>query len=145
TVHLTDEVQEFLQSIGQEPMKAGVKADVFLRRPNVTIADIERLTGEKVPGDRYVKEQVEIGIKYAGYIKKEETRIARLKRQEAKKIPADIDYDQIAGLVTEARQEFEKFRPEPLAQAERISGDNAADFAILSVYIQNGRYSRVKK
>lgn len=85
TVHLTDEVQEFLQSIGQEPMKAGVKADVFLRRPNVTIADIERLTGEKVPGDRYVKEQVEIGIKYAGYIKKEETRIARLKRQEAKK------------------------------------------------------------
>src|SRR5699024_6457720 len=71
-VHLTDEVQEFLQSIGQEPMKAGVKADVFLRRPNVTIADIERLTGEKVPGDRYVKEQVEIGIKYAGYIKKEE-------------------------------------------------------------------------
>lgn len=47
TVHLTDEVQEFLQSIGQEPMKAGVKADVFLRRPNVTIADIERLTGEK--------------------------------------------------------------------------------------------------
>ena len=145
TVHLTDEVQEFLQSIGQEPMKAGVKADVFLRRPNVTIADIERLTGEKVPGDRYVKEQVEIGIKYAGYIKKEETRIARLKRQEAKKIPADIDYDQIEGLATEARQKFEKIRPETLAQAERISGVNPADLAILSVYIQNGRYSRVKK
>lgn len=66
-------------------MKAGVKADVFLRRPHVTINDIERLTGQKIDGDRYVKEQVEIGIKYAGYIKKEETRIARLKRQEAKR------------------------------------------------------------
>ncbi|RHX77776.1 tRNA uridine-5-carboxymethylaminomethyl(34) synthesis enzyme MnmG [Lactobacillus helveticus] len=145
TVHLSDDVQEFLKSIGQEPMKAGVKADVFLRRPNVKIADIERLTGEKIPGDRYVKEQVEIGIKYAGYIKKEETRIARLKRQEAKKIPADIDYEMIEGLATEARQKFEKIRPETLAQAERISGVNPADLAILSVYIQNGRYSKVKK
>ena len=145
TVHLTDDVQDFLKSIGQETMKAGVKADVFLRRPNVKIADIERLTGEKIPGDRYVKEQVEIAIKYAGYIKKEETRIARLKRQEAKKIPADIDYEAIEGLATEARQKFEKIRPETLAQAERISGVNPADLAILSVYIQNGRYSRVKK
>ena len=142
---MTDEVQDFLKSIDQEPMKSGVKADVFLRRPNVKIADIERLTGEKIPGDRYVKEQVEIGIKYAGYIKKEEARIARLKRQEAKKIPADIDYEAIEGLATEARQKFEKIRPETLAQAERISGVNPADLAILSVYIQNGRYSRVKK
>ena len=145
TVHVTDEVQDFLKSIGQEPMKAGVKADVFLRRPHVTINDIERLTGQKIDGDRYVKEQVEIGIKYAGYIKKEETRIARLKRQEAKKIPADIDYNMIEGLATEARQKFEKIRPETLAQAERISGVNPADLAILSVYIQNGRYSRVNK
>ena len=145
TVHLTDDVQEFLKSIGQEPMKAGAKADVFLRRPNVKIADIEHLTGETIPGDRYVKEQVEIGIKYAGYIKKEETRIARLKRQEAKKIPADIDYEMIEGLATEARQKFEKIRPETLAQAERISGVNPADLAILSVYIQNGRYSKVNK
>ena len=51
----------------------------------------------------------------------------------------------IEGLATEARQKFEKIRPETLAQAERISGVNPADLAILSVYIQNGRYSKVNK
>lgn len=145
TIHPTDEVQEFLKSIGQDKMNAGLKADVFLRRPRVTIDDIEKLTGEKIADDRYVKEQVEINIKYAGYIKKEQVRIDRLHRQEAKKIPVDIDYNAIEGLATEARQKFEKIRPETLAQAERISGVNPADLAILSVYIQNGRYSKIKK
>ena len=145
TIHPTEEIQAYLESIGDDKMSAGVKADVFLRRPRVTIDDIERLTGETISSDRYVKEQVEINIKYAGYIKKEEVRINRLHRQEAKKIPADIDYSKIEGLATEARQKFEEIKPETLAQAERISGVNPADLAILSVYIQNGRYSKVKK
>ena len=145
TIHPNDDVQNYLSSIGDDKMSAGVKADVFLRRPRVTISDIEKLTGEEISNDRYVKEQVEINIKYAGYIKKEQVRIDRLHRQEAKKIPADIDYDAIEGLATEARQKFAQIRPETLAQAERISGVNPADLAILSVYIQNGRYSKVKK
>lgn len=144
TIHPTDEVQKYLASVGDDPMSAGVKADVFLRRPRVTINDIEKLTGEIIATDRYVKEQVEINIKYAGYIKKEKVRIDRLHRQEAKKIPANIDYSAIEGLATEARQKFEQIRPETLAQAERISGVNPADLAILSVYIQNGRYSKIK-
>lgn len=144
TIHPTDEVQKYLASVGDDQMSAGVKADVFLRRPRVTINDIEKLTGEIIATDRYVKEQVEINIKYAGYIKKEKVRIDRLHRQEAKKIPANIDYDAIEGLATEARQKFEQIRPETLAQAERISGVNPADLAILSVYIQNGRYSKIK-
>lgn len=145
TIHPTDEVQEYLQNISEDKLSAGLKADIFLRRPRVKIDDIEKLTGEKIADDRYVKEQVEINIKYAGYIKKEQVRIDRLHRQEAKKIPADIDYGAIEGLATEARQKFEKIRPETLAQAERISGVNPADLAILSVYIQNGRYSKVNK
>lgn len=145
TIHPTEEIQDYLESIGDDKMSAGVKADVFLRRPRVTIDDIERLTGETISSDRYVKEQVEINIKYAGYIKKEEVRINRLHRQEAKKIPTDINYSKIEGLATEARQKFEKIKPETLAQAERISGVNPADLAILSVYIQNGRYSKIKK
>lgn len=145
TIHPTDEVQEYLENIGEDKLNAGLKADVLLRRPRVKIDDIEKITGEIISDDRYVKEQVEINIKYAGYIKKEKIRIDRLHRQEAKKIPADIDYNAIEGLATEARQKFEKIHPETLAQAERISGVNPADLAILSVYIQNGRYSKVKK
>lgn len=142
TIHPTEAVQNYLAALGEDALSAGLKANIFLRRPRVTIADIERLTGEKIAGDRYVKEQVEINIKYEGYIKKEQVRIDRLRRQEAKKIPANIDYNAIEGLATEARQKFEKIRPETLAQAERISGVNPADLAILSVYIQNGRYAK---
>ena len=142
TVHPDEKVQNFLTSIGEEKLKAGVKADVFLRRPRVTISDIENLTGEHISNERYVKEQIEINVKYAGYIKKEQQQIDRLHRQEAKKIPADLDYQAIEGLATEAREKFTKIRPETLAQAERISGVNPADLAILSVYVQNGRYAK---
>ncbi len=145
TVHPTIAVNEYLAGLGETDLNGGVKADVFLRRPKVTVEDVERLTGKKLAGDRYVKEQVEIDIKYAGYIKKQEIQVARLRRQEAKKIPKDIDYDQIEGLATEAREKFTKIRPETLAQAERISGVNPADLAILSVYVQNGKYAKVQK
>lgn len=145
TVHPTIAVNEYLAGLGETDLNGGVKADVFLRRPKVTVEDVERLTGRKLAGDRYVKEQVEIDIKYAGYIKKQEIQVARLRRQEAKKIPNDIDYDQIEGLATEAREKFAKIRPETLAQAERISGVNPADLAILSVYVQNGKYAKVQK
>lgn len=145
TVHPTIAVNEYLAGLGETDLNGGVKADVFLRRPKVTVEDVERLTGQKLAGDRYVKEQVEIDIKYAGYIKKQEIQVARLRRQEAKKIPKDIDYDQIEGLATEAREKFAKIRPETLAQAERISGVNPADLAILSVYVQNGKYAKVQK
>ncbi|WEV52068.1 tRNA uridine-5-carboxymethylaminomethyl(34) synthesis enzyme MnmG [Lactobacillus sp. ESL0731] len=145
TIHPNFEIQQYLSGIGENAMGAGVKADIFLRRPKVTIDDIERLTGEEISSDRYVKEQVEINIKYAGYIKKEQVQIDRLHRQEAKKIPAGIDYNAIDGLATEARQKFAKIRPETIAQAERISGVNPADLAILSVYIQNGHYEKIKK
>ena len=145
TVHPTIAINEYLAGLGETGLNGGVKADVFLRRPKVTVEDVERLTGQKLAGDRYVKEQVEIDIKYAGYIKKQEIQVARLRRQEAKKIPKDIDYDQIEGLATEAREKFAKIRPETLAQAERISGVNPADLAILSVYVQNGKYAKVQK
>ena len=144
TVHPNEEVQNYLASIDEEKLKAGVKADVFLRRPKVKIDDIEKLTHEHISNERYVKEQIEINVKYEGYIKKEQQQINRLHRQEAKKIPVDIDYQAIEGLATEAREKFEKIRPETLAQAERISGVNPADLAILSVYVQNGRYSKIK-
>lgn len=142
TVHPSEAVQAYLAAMGQDKMTGGVKADAFLRRPRTTVDAIERFTGEKIAADRYVKEQIEIDTKYAGYIKKEEVQVARLRRQEAKKIPADIDYDQIDGLATEAREKFNQVRPDTLAQAERISGVNPADLAILSVYIQNGKYSK---
>lgn len=144
-IHPTDEVQAYLASINQDRLNAGVTAADFLKRPRVTLAAIEKLTGETIAEDRYVKEQVEIALKYAGYIKKEKAMVERLHRLESKKIPDRIDYSAIPSLATEARQKFEKIRPESIAQAERISGVNPADLAILTAYIQQGRIAKLPK
>lgn len=138
-------VNAFLAKNGQKPLKDGVLASEFLRRPEVKYADLlQFIPAADHELDRRVIEQVEIQIKYDGYIKKAEQKVERLKKMEAKKIPDRIDYDAIDGLATEAHQKLNKIRPETIAQASRISGINPADIAILSVYIQQGKIAKLK-
>lgn len=136
-------VADFLEAHHMPALKDGVLASDFLKRPEVTYADLMTLIPAEAPVDRYVAEEVEVQIKYAGYIDKEMQSIAKLKRMEAKKIPDHIDYAAISGLATEARQKLTKIQPETLAQASRISGVNPADAAILSVYIEQGKIAKV--
>ncbi|WP_281165373.1 tRNA uridine-5-carboxymethylaminomethyl(34) synthesis enzyme MnmG [Liquorilactobacillus sicerae] len=138
------QVNEFLSQHGSTPLKDGVLASEFLRRPEVSYQDLQKfIPAPAQPLDQRVIEQVEIQFKYAGYIKKAYQKIDRLKKMEAKKIPTKIDYDAIDGLATEARQKLKKIQPETLAQASRISGVNPADMAILAVYIEQGRIAKV--
>ncbi|GEK29179.1 tRNA uridine-5-carboxymethylaminomethyl(34) synthesis enzyme MnmG [Furfurilactobacillus siliginis] len=137
-------VNNWLAEHDDAPLKDGVLASDFLRRPEVTYADLVKFIDAPAEDlDHRVVEQVEIELKYAGYIKKAEEKIAKLKRMEAKAIPAHIDYEAIEGLATEGRQKLIKIQPETLAQASRISGVNPADIAILSVYIEQGKVARV--
>lgn len=97
------QVNDWLASLGAAPLKDGVLASDFLKRPEVTYNDLlQFIPAENL--DHRVVEQVEIQIKYAGYIAKEQQSIDRLKRLEAKKIPERLDYEAINGLATEARQ-----------------------------------------
>lgn len=138
------EVDEFLKAHGSHPLKDAVLAADFLRRPEVTYQDLlQFIPAPETPLDRREIEQVEIQFKYEGYIKKEERNVEKLKKMEAKKIPDRIDYDAIEGLATEARQKFDKIRPETMAQASRISGVNPADLSILAVYIEQGKIAKL--
>ncbi|ERL65895.1 tRNA uridine-5-carboxymethylaminomethyl(34) synthesis enzyme MnmG [Schleiferilactobacillus shenzhenensis] len=136
-------VDDFLASKGGAPLKDGILASDFLKRPEVSYADLAQFMPDHPAVDRRVVEQVTIQIKYAGYIAKEQQKIERLHRLEAKRIPARIDYNAINGIATEARQKLTKIQPETIAQAERISGVNPADIAILSVYIEQGKIAKV--
>ncbi|HCD06733.1 MAG TPA: tRNA uridine-5-carboxymethylaminomethyl(34) synthesis enzyme MnmG [Lactobacillus sp.] len=134
----------FLKAHNLKPLKDGVLADHFLRRPEVHYSDIIEMVGATdYPVDRRVAEQVEIATKYDGYIKKEKMRIERLKKMESKKIPDRIDYTKIDSLATEAVQKLSKINPQTIAQASRISGVNPADIGILSVYIEQGKIAKV--
>ncbi|KRL02167.1 tRNA uridine-5-carboxymethylaminomethyl(34) synthesis enzyme MnmG [Liquorilactobacillus capillatus] len=139
-----DEVNAFLASKGDTPLKDGVLARDFLRRPEVSYTELlQFIPAPEQPLDHRIIEQVEIQIKYAGYIKKAYQKIEKLKRMEAKKIPERIDYDAIEGLATEAQQKLKKIQPATLAQASRISGVNPADLSILAIYIEQGRIAKI--
>ncbi|KRN06778.1 tRNA uridine 5-carboxymethylaminomethyl modification enzyme GidA [Liquorilactobacillus sucicola DSM 21376 = JCM 15457] len=137
-------VNDFLAAKGDAPLKDGVLANEFLRRPEINYADLLKfIPAPEQPLDSRVIEQVEIQVKYEGYIKKAYQKVEKLKRMEAKKIPDRIDYDAIEGLATEAQQKLKKIQPATLAQASRISGVNPADLSILAVYIEQGRIAKV--
>ncbi|WP_462270898.1 tRNA uridine-5-carboxymethylaminomethyl(34) synthesis enzyme MnmG [Ligilactobacillus agilis] len=138
-------IDDYIEAHGDRPLKDGVLASEFLRRPYVSYEDLlQFIPAPAKPLDRRVIEQVEIQYKYEGYIKKEDAKVEKLKRMEAKKIPARINYNAIEGLATEARQKLTKIQPETLAQASRISGVNPADISILAVYIEQGRIAKTQ-
>ncbi|MEK3856845.1 tRNA uridine-5-carboxymethylaminomethyl(34) synthesis enzyme MnmG [Cytobacillus sp. FSL H8-0458] len=139
----TSDVQELIKSQGGSELKDGIRASDLLKRPEMTYEHIKQLAQAETALDPDVTEQVEIQIKYEGYIEKSLQQVERLKKMENKKIPENIDYDDINGLASEARQKLKEVRPLSLAQASRISGVNPADISILLVYLEQGRIARV--
>jgi tRNA uridine 5-carboxymethylaminomethyl modification enzyme len=83
-----------------------------------------------------VRQQVEIQIKYEGYIARDLEHIRKFKQMEDKRIPASIRYESISSLRIEARQKLEKFRPDSIGQASRISGVTPADISVLLIWLK---------
>ncbi|MDZ5759665.1 tRNA uridine-5-carboxymethylaminomethyl(34) synthesis enzyme MnmG [Carnobacterium maltaromaticum] len=142
----TAELQAFLVDVkGASPLKDGILAADFLRRPEMTYEEVVSFAPATIELPLAVKEQVEIQIKYEGYIQKAIEKVEKMKRMESKRIPERIDYEAINGLATEARQKLVKIQPETIAQASRISGVNPADISILMVYVEQGKIAKVVK
>jgi tRNA uridine 5-carboxymethylaminomethyl modification enzyme len=111
----------------------------LLRRPNVSYEALITMQGVgPVAIDGKVAEQVEIQAKYQGYIERQHTEIARQVENEMLKLPSNLDYSLVGGLSTEVRQKLEKFRPETLGQAGRISGITPAAISLLLVHLKRG-------
>ncbi len=137
-----DKLQAMVEEVGGTRLKDGIKAYDLLKRPEVSYAFIEEVTPSDQELPFEVKEQVEIQVKYEGYISKSNQQVERLKKMENKVIPEGIDYDDIGGIATEAKEKFKKVRPLSVAQASRISGVNPADISILLVYIEQGKVAK---
>lgn len=128
------EVNEYLETISTMPLKDGISLYDLLKRPEVTLDHINHFIN--LPEEKEVKEQVEINIKYEGYINKALKEAEKMLLLEEKKIPANIDYDKIPNLASEARQKLAEINPTTIGQASRISGVNPSDISILTVYLR---------
>ncbi|NQP65993.1 tRNA uridine-5-carboxymethylaminomethyl(34) synthesis enzyme MnmG [Streptococcus suis] len=139
------ETNEKVVAMGFKPLTDALTAKEFMRRPDVTYADAVAFIGPVAEDlDAKTIELIETEVKYEGYIAKALDQVEKMKRMEEKRIPADIDWDDIDSIATEARQKFKLISPETIGQASRISGVNPADISILMVYLE-GRSRSIAK
>lgn len=117
-----------------ETLNNGVTYADLIRR-NLTIGEIMQSFSlfADVPKDILLSAETE--IRYAGYLKTSEREREKAKKMEEQPLPEGIDYESIEGLRLEAREKLNRIRPLNLGQAERISGVNPADIAVLMVYL----------
>ena len=132
----TPEVNRELAARGTAPLKVPTPVLSLVKRPQLDLATLYRLSGEEPPVPPAVVEQLEIKHKYAGYIKRQEEAARKFAQGEGKRIPADFDYDGVPGLSLEVREKLKQVRPRSLGQAARISGVTPAALAILMVYLK---------
>ena len=115
----------------------------LLRRPEVSYQGLLDLMPTDAVLSAEVKEQVEIAAKYQGYIDRQKDEIAKQKESEHIKLGDAIDYDDVHGLSTEARQKLAQHQPETIGQAGRISGITPATISILMIYMKR-KYKKVE-
>ena len=140
SVGASKKVNDFLVSIGTNPIVTGTSLAELIRRPELNYYSIAELDPERPNLSEEVCEQVEIEIKYKGYIERQNQQVEHFKKLENHRIPEEVDYDKIESLRLEARQKLKKIKPESVGQASRISGVSPADISVLLVWLkQNGR------
>jgi len=140
----TPEVNRELTARGTAPLKEPAPLLHLVKRPQLDLPCLYRLSGEEPPVPPAVVEQLEIRHKYAGYIQRQEEAAKKFAQGEKKRIPEDFDYDQVPGLSLEVREKLKEVRPLSLGQAARISGMTPAALAVLMVYLKRwsgGRFS----
>ena len=132
----TKEVNQLLKENQTNEITTGVKLAELIRRTELDYEKLEIIDKNRPKLTKEEREEVNIQIKYEGYIKLQLEQIEVFKKLEQKKIPQDIDYENVKGIRIEARQKLNKFRPESIGQASRISGISPADISVLLIYLQ---------
>ncbi len=84
-----------------------------------------------------VYEQLYIESKYDGYMKRQFSDIELFKKDENIKIKQDIDYSKIGGLSREVVVKLEKYKPETIGEASRISGITPAAIIAILGYMKS--------
>ena len=133
-------VNPYLEEVGEQPLKQGVKLYDLVLRPRL---NIEILAKGIKPLSDYIEENIEkerreeiieaaeILMKYQGYIQREQLIADKIRRLENVKLRGKLDYSKVNSISTEARQKLIRIDPETVAQASRIPGISPADINIL--------------
>ena len=136
TIKPTEEVNKILKENGTRELVTGTKMSELLKRTELNYDLLAPIDIDRPNLTKQEKEEVEIQVKYEGYIKMQESQVEKFKKLEEKLLPEEIDYEEIKGISLEGRQKLQKFKPNSIGQASRISGVSPADISVLLVYLQ---------
>lgn len=104
----------------------------LLRRPQLSINDLDELDETLKELSSFVRERIQIEIKYEGYINRTLEEVKRFQRIEKVRIPEELSFEQVPGLSNEVIEKLTVIRPSTLGQASRISG--ITPVALLALY-----------
>ncbi|WP_273444624.1 tRNA uridine-5-carboxymethylaminomethyl(34) synthesis enzyme MnmG [Neolewinella agarilytica] len=134
-----DQLNNFLASKGETPLKQGVKLLSVLTRPGVTIEGlataVPALESFLSSYDAETINLAEVTIKYEGYIEREQAAVDKMNRLEGIRLHNTFDYESLTSLSKEARQKLNELKPRTIGQASRISGVSPADVSVLLVHL----------
>ena len=137
-----EEINGLLEEKESAPIEQKMKMAFLLLRPQIGLFDMT----DRIPilkeryntQDRFEREcleEAEILIKYDSYIQKENELAEKLNRLENVKLPKDFDFHNIQSLSYESREKLNRYQPETLGQASRISGISPADINVLAIFL----------
>ena len=132
----TKSVNVKLARLNCAPLKKVVSLEELLKRPQISIKDLNLMYKLKSGIGESAWQQVEIEVKYAGFIQRQFKDVERFKHLEKIKLPLDFDYSSLSGISREIREKLAKFKPLNLGQASRISGVTPVAISLLMVYLR---------
>ncbi|MBN1143146.1 MAG: tRNA uridine-5-carboxymethylaminomethyl(34) synthesis enzyme MnmG [Bacteroidales bacterium] len=136
------EANNMLKEKGTNEIRQKVKYAELLLRPQVTIFDLMNIVrstnadffeGESYEND--LLEAIEIEFKYKGYIQREKLLAEKMGRLDTIRIDNGIAYDSLHSISTEGRFKLNKYKPQTLGEAARISGISPSDINVLLLYM----------
>ena len=143
---LDDNDREILGAMQRE-----CRATELLRRPELGYADLTTLSAvgsgswQQHMSDEQLEQvvqQLEVQARYEGYIERQQREIDKHARQETLILPDDIDYANVTGLSTEARQRLLAARPVTLGHASRLEGVTPSTVSLLLIHLKKRNFKR---
>jgi tRNA uridine 5-carboxymethylaminomethyl modification enzyme len=130
------EINALLEGLGSVPLRQSCSAQDLLRRPQVTLKDLEPFTELAKGLTEGIKREVQLQIKYQGYIDRQSEQVERFRKMESLRLPENMSYHGLAGLSNEVIEKLTRVQPRSLGQASRISGITPAAISVLQVHLR---------
>ena len=131
-----EQVNPFLEELGQSQIGEPVRVSELARRPGVALERALVLAGvEAGEGTSWA----DVEIKYEGYVNREVDAARRLSEMDSFTLPQGLEYPDLSTLSFESREKLNRIRPATLGQAGRIPGISPADLQNLVVEVVRRR------